>query len=229
MRFPQIIVALDQIELSDLSFKLNLIKNNFSWVKVGMELFYKGGLQTLEKIKKEGFDIFLDLKLHDIPETVFHTLKIVNQFPIDMINVHLTGGKQMCLRSREAITNTKIKLIGVSVLTSMDHIEHQEIFKSQLSIIEHIQSLAEIATQAQFDGIVCSALDLPYLNSSKDSLLKITPGIRLNPKENNDQKRISTPKLALKNGASFLVMGRELLQADDYYQFINSLGEHLNE
>lgn len=229
MKFPQIIVALDQIELVHLPSKLVQLKENFSWIKVGMELFHKGGHNCLDLIKKHGFKIFLDLKLHDIPETVYQTLKIINNYPIDMINVHLSGGLEMCLRSRQAITNPNIKLIGVSVLTSMDNNQYQNIFKSKLNLIESIQHLTEIAINAHFDGIVCSALDLGELNFLNRKLITITPGIRLYQNEAHDQKRISTPKCAIENGAQFLVMGREIIQAKNYPLFIKLLGDHLNE
>ncbi len=220
----QIIIALDGLDDSELEDLLPRIAPHFSWVKVGMELFYSKGPSILEHIHRQGFQIFLDLKLYDIPQTVYNALKQISKLPVSMMNVHLSGGEKMLAAARQAISSSQ-KLIGVSVLTSFDQAQWQKAYQTQRSLDQYLQYCFELAEKHQLDGVVCSAQDLKLLNKN---LISICPGIRLSAPA-HDQERIATPMQAFKQSADFLVMGREVTQNENLELWIQKLQEHLND
>ncbi len=189
-------------------------------VKVGMELFYKEGTTFIEKLKSKEHPIFLDLKLHDIPTTVYRTMKNIAALEVDIVNVHALGGGEMMQRAKEGLlagsSNESPALLAVTVLTSMD----EDVMKKELHIKESLKKqvghLATLAKQNGVDGVVCSAHEAEYIKElCGPSFLTVTPGIRLANSETDDQVRVATPAEAKKIGSDILVIGRSITRADD--------------
>ena len=181
-------------------------------VKVGSQLFTIGGPLVIEKLNDLGFDVFLDLKFHDIPNTVRKAVQASIKMDVWMLNVHSLGGKEMLRAAYEAVENASIKplLIGVTVLTSLNDKALKEV-GLELNTKDQVLLLAELCQTEGLNGVVCSPLELTTLRESlnKDFLL-ITPGIRSNKLDKDDQQRISTPYEAISSGADYIVVGREI-------------------
>ncbi|HIT50486.1 MAG TPA: orotidine-5'-phosphate decarboxylase [Candidatus Pelethenecus faecipullorum] len=184
----------------------------YPFLKIGMELFYKEGPQLIRLLKEEGYRIFLDLKLHDIPNTVEKAMRNLGDLGVDMVNVHAAGGIAMMKAAKKGLKEGKngqhTKLIAVTVLTSLS----EEILKEELSIekevSEVVEKYAQNAALAGLDGVVCSALEAPMV--ARMNLLSVTPGIRFKEDGNNDQKRVATPEDAKRFKADFIVVGRSI-------------------
>ncbi len=227
----KIIVALDFADKAELVSFLNKFDFNSpakpSFVKVGMELFYAEGADIVKYLKDLGLKIFLDLKLHDIPTTVYKSIQALANYDVDIINVHALGGSEMMSRAKEAILykNLKIKLIAVTVLTSFDQVKLAKDLKINDAMDNMVLHLATQAKNSGLDGVVCSAQEAALLkaNLGKD-FMTVCPGIRLAGAANDDQQRIMTPEQAIANGADYLVIGRNITQAEDPKKFfLNSL------
>jgi orotidine-5'-phosphate decarboxylase len=215
---PKVIVALDYpsadaaLEMAD---KLNPA---LCRVKVGKELFTVAGPDVVKALMGKGFDVFLDLKFHDIPNTVSAAVKAAAQMGVWMVNVHASGGSRMMRAAREAVDSVpgnKTHLIAVTVLTSMspDDLAETGIDKSPL---EQVLYLADLAKQSGMDGVVCSAQETSAIREELgDDFLLVTPGIRMPGDDAGDQRRVVTPHDALANGSSYLVMGRSITGATD--------------
>ncbi|WP_092505079.1 orotidine-5'-phosphate decarboxylase [Virgibacillus subterraneus] len=189
-------------------------------VKVGMELFYREGPRLIENLKQDNHDIFLDLKLHDIPTTVMKAMTNIANLEVDMVNVHALGGSEMIKRAKEGLisgdSNHEPKLIAVTVLTSMDDTSLYKELNIGGSVNENVVRLAVTANKNGADGVVCSVQEAKEIKDvCGSSFLTVTPGIRLQGSDGNDQKRIATPALARENGADFLVIGRTVTNAQD--------------
>lgn len=225
----QCIIALDTQNDKKLDHILQSIRGHFSWVKVGMELYYSQGRNILDKLHQYNFKVFLDLKLHDIPQTVHNAILSLNHDPFDLLSLHLQGGNEMLLKAHEAIVqNTfKAKLLGVSVLTSFNETNWNLTLHQQSTIKDSIQSLIAQKNVQYLEGIVCSGYDCLDIKKFPD-LKTVVPGIRWQA-PSHDQARIMTPALALKSGADYLVIGREITQAANIELSIKSLKEHLHE
>ncbi|WP_342610300.1 MULTISPECIES: orotidine-5'-phosphate decarboxylase [Staphylococcus] len=188
------------------------------FVKVGMELFYQTGPQLIESIKARGHDIFLDLKLHDIPNTVGKTMEGLSKLDVDLVNVHAAGGTAMMERALEGIKkhNKDIKIIAVTQLTSTTEAVLQQEQNIQTTIDEAVLNYAQLAKKAGLDGVVCSPLETALLKEHLGtSFLKVTPGIRPADAAVNDQKRVTTPEQAKEMGSTHIVVGRPITQSDD--------------
>lgn len=188
-------------------------------VKVGFELFVAGGPQLVEHLVANNFRVFLDLKFHDIPNTVAKACAAATQLGVWMLNVHASGGAEMLNAARDAIDNSpgehKPLLLAVTVLTSLNQTALQEIGISQ-QIPELVKNWAALTQQCGLDGVVCSAQEATLVQSqTKESFVIVTPGIRLSGNASNDQKRIVTPADARVAGATCIVVGRPITQADD--------------
>jgi orotidine-5'-phosphate decarboxylase len=186
-------------------------------LKVGKELFTSAGPQFVEQLQKRGFDVFLDLKFHDIPNTTAQACKAAASLGVWMVNVHALGGRRMMETAREALENVanRPKLIAVTVLTSMAQ-EDLHGIGITASPAEMVSRLAGLAKDSGLDGVVCSAQEASALRQQcgKDFCL-VTPGIRPTNVAANDQSRIMTPRAALEAGSSYLVIGRPITQATD--------------
>jgi orotidine-5'-phosphate decarboxylase len=187
-------------------------------VKVGKELFTIAGPVILDELHKLGFDIFLDLKFHDIPNTVANAVSAAAKAGVWMVNIHASGGRRMMEASANALqqlSDNKTLLIAVTVLTSMDQSDLVEI-GIDATPEQHVKRLAALAKSSGMDGVVCSAQESSMLSTElgKDFVL-VTPGIRPAGSDQGDQKRIMTPAQAMAAGSHYLVMGRPITQASD--------------
>ncbi|SDH52252.1 orotidine-5'-phosphate decarboxylase [Nitrosomonas sp. Nm132] len=215
MNNPRIIVALDfsnKKQALELAGKLD---KNLCRIKIGKELFTIAGPQLIEQLMACGFEIFLDLKYHDIPNTVAGACRAASDLGVWMINVHALGGRKMLIAAQEALSTKKTKLIAVTLLTSLNKSDLNEIGLNE-EPINIVQRLALLASDCGLDGVVCSALEAPQLRGiiKKDFCL-VTPGIRPLNCSANDQMRITTPQEAIQNGANYLVIGRPITQSPD--------------
>lgn len=212
-----VIVALDfPAEKLALSF-VDGVDPGLCKLKIGKELFTRAGPQFVDKLVKRGFDVFLDLKFHDIPNTVAAATRAACDLGVWMLNVHALGGREMMAAAKEAVEHSAHQpiLIAVTILTSMNEAALKEIGLTKTPK-EHVLDLATLAKQAGLDGVVCSALEAQMLRHSLGPRFQlITPGIRPANADSGDQKRIMTPKDAIANGTDYLVIGRPITQAAD--------------
>src|SRR5699024_6498426 len=180
------------------------------FVKVGMELFYQTGPQFIKSIKARGHEIFLDLKLHDIPNTVGKAMEGLSKLNVDLVNVHAAGGTEMMKRALEGLRkhNENIKIIAVTQLTSTTETMLRKEQNIQSSIEDAVLNYARLAKTSGLDGVVCSPLEAALLTEKLGTqFLKVTPGIRPENVHSNDQKRITTPEEAKQLGSTHIVVG----------------------
>ena len=217
MAHKRLIVALDFKNFDEMSKFAEKLDPNKCIVKVGLQLFISDGLRVLDYLSDKGFDIFLDLKLHDIPNTVMKAIEQITKFNVLMTTIHLQGGLEMIKAAIEAKKQTK--LIGVSLLTSLDTIDTELMYGNQLN--DQFIKLLKVAEQSEIDGIVCSPKELQSITTNK--LIKVVPGIR-NSKLADDQKRVMTAKEAYENGADYIVVGRPITLSENIE---NTVDEYL--
>ena len=212
---PKLFVAFDFNNLNNAKEFSKKLNPQHCGIKVGKELFTLGGPAIVEWIQSEGFKVFLDLKFHDIPNTVKRACYVASELGVWILNVHAMGGNDMLVAAKEGIDQSKEKpyLIAVTVLTSMNNNNLNEIGITQ-SIDEEVLKLALNAANHKLDGIVCSASDIKNIKSSlpKD-FIYVTPGIRPIIDSNYDQKRTTSPEDAIKEGSSILVVGRPITES----------------
>jgi orotidine-5'-phosphate decarboxylase len=206
-----IIVAVDETQLGNFQSVVDSLDSDLCMIKVGSVSFNALGHQAISYVSNKGFKIFLDLKLHDIPNTVKKSIKGLISLPIDMMTIHTSGGLEMMKAAKNAVEGSDIKIFGVTALTSLSDEDTSLIFKRTAA--EQVNTMLDLAEQAGIDGVVCSPHELSLVSKRK-SLLSITPGIRLKD-SNDDQNRVMTPKDALKQGANFLVIGRPITEAEN--------------
>ena len=224
----QIIIALDFDSAEEMNSIVKLLDPELYRLKIGKQLYASEGPKIIEKLNKQGFDIFLDLKLHDIPNTVYKALKNLLNQKIWMTNIHLLGGEEMIQAAKEAKEYSKSEalLIGVTVLTSLDRKDIKNMgFNIQIS--ELVKILSKSAKQNNIDGVVCSAKEVPEIkvNLGKD-FITVTPGIRIQ-QNNNDQSRVATLKEATKNGSDYIVLGREITSSKNISEMIKKIESYI--
>ena len=206
MKIKKIIIAVDEISLDKFKEIINSLNSNVCMVKVGSVSFNALGHEAILFAAGKGFDIFLDLKLHDIPNTVKKSIEGLISLPIQMLTIHTSGGKQMMEYAMKAVKGTGIKVFGVTVLTSLSDGDTNQVY--QRDAAEQVNAMLELSVEAGIDGVVCSPHEL-NLVTEKGSLLSITPGIRLKQSD-DDQSRVMTPKQAIDLGANYIVIGRPI-------------------
>ena len=227
MTDPRIIVAIDTFDLKQANAILDQLNPNICLVKIGSVIFNALGKTFLKHVSSRGFKIFLDLKLHDIPNTVYETIIGFNDCKIDMLTVHLSGGEEMLNKAMLAAKSINAKVIGVSILTSLDEKDSLAIFNSKIE--DQISYLFKIALKANIDGIVCSPHELEIANTILGThVIKITPGIR-DVKVEDDQERTMSAKQAIKKGSTYLVIGRPITQADDIADALQNFNDTIHE
>ena len=217
MTDPKVIVALD---FSSAGEALNLARKldpAQCRVKVGKELFTRSGPALVEELQKMNFDLFLDLKYHDIPNTTAQACRAAAELGVWMVNVHALGGRKMMEAAREAVSSCSHQplLIAVTILTSLDGAELAEVGLSG-EPVDNVVRLARLAEASGMDGVVCSPREVSTLRETVSSDFRlVTPGVRPAGAAVGDQKRITTPEDAMRLGSSYLVVGRPITQAED--------------
>lgn len=227
MKSQKIIVAIDTSDISEADFILRSLDPQLCMIKVGSIAFSSLGKDFLNLVSKKGFKIFLDLKFHDIPNTVFESILSFSDCSIDMLTVHLSGGKSMLEKALEAAKKINSKVIGVSMLTSLNDNDSIQLFDA--TILSQITRLFALANQINLDGVVCSPQELKIANTIlKTNIIKITPGIR-ETKSNDDQARTMTAKKAISLGATFIVVGRPITKSEDIAASLQNFNILINE
>ena len=212
-----VIIACDFKNKEDLYEFLKPFAGLNPYLKVGMEIFYKEGPSLVKELHAKGFKIFLDLKCHDIPNTVEAAMRNLGELGVEITNVHAAGGIKMMEAARRGLDSTKAgkntKLIAVTQLTSISQetLENELLIKENLADV--VKQYALNAKAAGLDGVVCSALEAPIIKEL--GLLSVTPGIRFADNSVDDQKRVATPALAKELGSTYIVVGRSITKAED--------------
>jgi orotidine-5'-phosphate decarboxylase len=231
MSDPKIIVALDYPIAPPALALADKLEPALCRLKVGKELFTVTGPALLEKLMHRGFEIFLDLKFHDIPNTTAQACKAAAGLGVWMVNVHALGGRKMLEAAREAIANSahRPKLIAVTMLTSMAQQDLAEI-GINAKLADMVLRLATLASDCALDGVVCSALEAELLRKHcGNEFCLVTPGIRPAHANLDDQSRVMNPKAAMQAGSSYLVIGRPITQAADPLQVLLEINQAIGE
>ena len=234
MADDRLIVALDVSTMDAMKEIVTSLGDAVSFYKVGMELFYAEGEQTVRYLQEQNKQVFLDLKLHDIPNTVAHGVSSLTRLGANLITMHGQGGPVMMKAAVKAARETaeqlgveRAKLLAITVLTSFDD-EAWTSTGGQLPISDQVIRLAKLAKECGMDGVVCSALEAKMIREAcGDDFLIVTPGIRPSFAATNDQKRIATPASALQDGASRLVIGRPITQAENPREAVRLIIEEM--
>lgn len=228
-----VIIALDFASKGEVIQFLQRFPNEKLFVKVGMELYYQEGPSIIHEIKEKGHHIFLDLKLHDIPNTVKSAMKGLAKLGCDLVNVHAAGGQEMmeaALEGLDAGTTNGVKrplCIAVTQLTSTSEEQMQKEQLIPVSLQESVLHYATMTKRSGLDGVVCSSHEAAMIRESLGAeFLTVTPGIRLLDDAVGDQKRVATPEFARKAGVSYMVVGRSITRSTDpvksYLKFIQA-------
>jgi orotidine-5'-phosphate decarboxylase len=204
-----IIVAVDETQLDSFKHIVDSLDSDLCMIKVGSVSFNAMGHEAIKYVASKGFEIFLDLKLHDIPNTVKKSIEGLISLPVSMMTIHTSGGLEMMKIAMNAVKDSNIKIFGVTALTSLSDEDTDVIFKRTSS--DQVAAMLDLAQEAKIDGVVCSPHELDLVVARK-SLLSITPGIRLSESE-DDQSRVMTPNDAISKGANHIVIGRPITNA----------------
>ncbi|MDO7084939.1 orotidine-5'-phosphate decarboxylase [Pseudocolwellia sp. AS88] len=227
---PKVVVALDFDKKADALSFVDKVQPSDCRLKVGKEMFTYFGPEFVKSLTGKGFDVFLDLKFHDIPNTVAKAVSASADLGVWMVNVHASGGTKMMVAAKDALASYKQDaplLIGVTVLTSMgqDDLLGLGITKTPA---EQVMALATLANNSGLDGVVCSAWEAEALKQTQGKEFKlVTPGIRPAGASADDQKRIMTPREAIDVGVDYLVIGRPITKADDPHSVLQSINASL--
>ena len=217
-----IIVAIDETNFERASEIIHDLDSKKCMLKIGSVAFNSIGHKIIRFASEKGFEIFLDLKLHDIPNTVKKSIQGLISLPINMLTIHTSGGKDMMMAAMEAVSGSQIKVFGVTALTSLNNDDTKYIFQRTPS--EQVNAMLDLSEEAGIDGVVCSPHELELV--SKRNLLSITPGIRIQESD-DDQKRVMTPKEAINLGADYLVIGRPITASKDIKKSLNEIYQSL--
>ncbi len=226
MKSKKIIVALDSKNLNKTIDLVRRLKNDVYAFKIGYQFFFNFGLNGYKKIYSICPKIFLDLKLHDIPNTVEKGLESLTKLKPILTTVHISGGDKMMKVSKLTKKNTKI--LGVSILTSMDSKQTKKYY-NQKNVSLLVRKFAHAAKKNKLDGIVCSPKEIKYIRKEVGkNFIIVTPGIRINDKiKGDDQKRVETPRKAIDLGANFLVIGRPITNSKDPRKVLKEINKTL--
>lgn len=225
-----LILALDVETRESALEMLNRLGNSLEWVKVGLQLFTAYGPDLVREIADHGYKVFLDLKLHDIPNTVAKAVQSISKLPVDLLTLHASGGAEMLEWANKARNehSPNLNLLAVTVLTSMDaqQLKSLNVNADPQTQVSH---LAGLSLQAGIQGLVCSPLELSLLRSQfgHDPII-VTPGIRPKGSASDEQKRIMTPQDAAVAGANYIVVGRPILKAQDPVAAVKSIQAELD-
>ena len=218
-----IIVAIDETTFQSASQVINSLDPKKCMVKIGSIAFNSIGHDIITYAAQKDFDVFLDLKLHDIPNTVEKSINSLTNLPIKMLTIHTSGGIEMMKAAMRAVSGSNIKIFGVTALTSLSDNDTNNIFKRTAS--EQVNAMLDLAESSNIHGVVCSPHEIDLVKKRK-SLKVITPGIRMK-KSNDDQKRIMLPREAIELGADFIVIGRPITKADNIKESLHEIYESI--
>ena len=218
-----IIVAVDETQLSFFKQTVDSLDSNLCMIKIGSVSFNAIGHEALTYVASKGFEIFLDLKLHDIPNTVKKSIEGLISLPIGMMTIHTSGGLEMMKAAKNVVSDTNVKIFGVTALTSLTDEDTSTIFQRTAS--NQVKAMLDLAQEAQIDGVVCSPHELDLVVERK-SLLSITPGIRLSESA-DDQSRVMTPKDAISKGADYIVIGRPITNAPNISEALQEIHDSI--
>ncbi|WP_457625661.1 orotidine-5'-phosphate decarboxylase [Persephonella sp.] len=221
-------VALDIKNTEEALSLLNSLKGEDLIIKIGYLLFIKEGPNIVKKIKDMGFSVFLDLKLHDIPNTVYNGVKSAVELEVDYLTIHTLGGVEMMKKAVEAKEDSDLKLLGVTVLTSHSE-EYTEYIGSRYGLHQLALKLARTAVDTGIDGIVCSPFEVRQIKEKiNKKFIAVTPGIRIENSD-DDQKRVATPEFAVREGSDILVVGRPIIKAKDKKKVVREILEKIKD
>lgn len=227
----KIIVALDFANWQEAQSVIVPLKRQLEWVKVGMQLFYSEGPSLIAKIKEQGFKVFLDIKVHDIPNTAKGAMSSISGLGVDMVNCHIAGGSKMMASALEGFRsqNANGLVIGVSQLTSTS----EEMMNKELKILGRLEDCvmdyARLAKEAKLQGLVCSPHEVRRVKQELGAdFITVVPGIRPKWASSQDQVRITSPREAQAMGADFLVIGRAITQSENVLLAFEKIQEELN-
>lgn len=218
----EVIIALDFPTIEDVKIFLDKFGDEKLFVKVGMELYLQNGPKVIEMISNMGHKIFLDLKLHDIPNTVYGAIKGLSKFNVDFITIHASGGKEMMRYAKKALkdtNNTNTKLLAITQLTSTtkDMLNNEQNINGE--IIDSVIRYAKNAKESCVDGVVSSVWETQEIKKHLGSdFLVVNPGIRLPEESHGDQKRVASPSEANKLGADYIVVGRSITASENPFE-----------
>lgn len=223
-----VIVACDFTSQKELDNFLKKLKGNKPFLKIGYQLFYVIGRAGISKLHKQGYKIFLDLKLHDIPNTVYQGIKSLKSLHIDMLTVHATGGIEMIKQAKLA-AGKSVKILAVTQLTSISQkIIHDELLIPH-AINDVVLQYAINAKKAKADGVICSPKEVRLIkNRLGKKFLTVTPGIRYASDNNQDQKRVATPSMAREFGSDYIVVGRPITQSSNPLKMYQKICQDFN-
>ncbi len=227
MSFKKIIVALDSDDLNKTIKLVRSLKKEVYAFKIGYQFFFNFGLTGYKKIYSICPKIFLDLKLHDIPNTVEKGLKALIKIKPVFTTIHISGGDEMMKSTR--IKGEETKILGVSILTSMDK-KLTKKYYNETDVSNLVKKFARFAKKNKLDGVVCSPKEIKYIRREiGKNFIIVTPGIRINNKiKSDDQKRIETPKKAIDLGANYLVIGRPITESEDPLKVLKEINNTLS-
>jgi orotidine-5'-phosphate decarboxylase len=230
MHKSRVIVALDYPDAASAMQLVARLTPDLCRLKVGKELFTRTGPRLVEDLAAHGFDVFLDLKFHDIPNTVASACQAAADLGVWMMNVHALGGERMLQAAKEGVTRATHTplLIAVTILTSMDESDLAAVGLAG-SPLDNVLRLAQLAQQSGMDGVVCSSRETPVLRAQLDPGFRlITPGIRPAGSQADDQRRVMTPVDAINSGSDYLVIGRPVTRADDPVSVLRTINSELS-
>ncbi|MCY4404295.1 MAG: orotidine-5'-phosphate decarboxylase [Candidatus Poribacteria bacterium] len=219
----RLIVALDTDDDEEIIWLSGTLMDIVGWFKMGFQAFSALGMEAFPWFEQNGHNTFVDLKFHDIPNTVARDVSTMTKHGANMINMHASGGLEMMQAARSRADDAAYKaripnpiLLGVTILTSMDEMGFQSNFGSERQLSEQVVYLAKLTKEAGLDGVVASPLEIePIRKACGDNFLIVTPGIRPKWADPGDQRRITTPAEAINRGADFIVVGRPIIEAED--------------
>ena len=233
----RLIVALDTDDGEDVDWLSDMLMDIVGWFKIGFQAFSTLGTEAFPWLSTRGHKIFLDLKFHDIPNTVARDVGTMTKHGAHMINMHASGGFEMMQAARESAVDAAAEndipmpiLLGVTVLTSIDENGFQRDFGSERQLTEQVVYLAQLAQEAGLSGVVASPLEIEAVRKAcGDNFVIVTPGIRPTWASQDDQRRITTPAEAINRGADYIVVGRPIIEAEDPLEAAEMILEEMRE
>jgi len=232
----RLIISIDVGKKSDVVSLCKKVNNKVTTLKIGLQLIYSLGLEVVSMVKSFGYKILLDAKLHDIPNTILGTCAAISKLNVDMITIHTLGGKDMLVKAKNYLASLQTKdkkfsplLFGVTILTSLDDSDLKELGFDG-GYLSSVINLASIARKSNLDGIICSPNEVRIMREKfGDDFYIATPGIRLAEEASEDQKRISTPKKAITDGADFIIVGRSITRKKNVGETVDIFLEKIEE